>query len=131
LRFSQRNLRLGNLSYVTVDGKPGIISAEPPVDSIVPAQTPVSLLVGVPEPAAAWVMPDVIDRSIDAVRYALEGSGLTIANVRYESYPGIQDGVIIRQYPLGGSPVSSSDPITLVVTRQDEPGLAGQPEPSP
>jgi serine/threonine-protein kinase len=131
LRLSQRNLRLGNLSYVPVDGAPGIVAAEPPVDAIVPAQTPVSLLVGLAAPAAAYVMPDVIDRSIDDVRYALEARGLSVGNIRYEAYPGIPDGVIIRQFPLGGSPVTSRDPITLVVTRQDQPGMLEQATPEP
>lgn len=130
LRFSQRNLRLGHLSYITVDGTPGIIAAEPPVGTIVPGQTPVSLLVGMPASPPAFVMPDLIDRPLDDVRYALEARGLTVSNVRYEAYPGIRDGVIIRQYPLVGSPVSSRDPITLVVTRE-ESGLTDQFEPTP
>jgi eukaryotic-like serine/threonine-protein kinase len=119
LRFSQRNLRLGHLSYVPMDGGAGIVAAEPPVDTIVPGQTAVSLLVAMPPLPPAFVMPDVIDRVVDDVRYALEAKGLTISNVRYEAYPGIADGIIIRQYPLSGSPVSSRDAITLVVARAE------------
>jgi beta-lactam-binding protein with PASTA domain len=128
LRFSQRNLRLGNLSYVPRETA-GIVSADPPVDTVVPGQTAVSLLVGFATPPAAYVMPDLIDRSFEEVRPSLEATGLRVSNVRYEAYPGIQDGVIIRQYPLGGFPVTSRDPITLVVTRQEDQSIIQQPGP--
>jgi len=52
------------------------------------------------------------------MRPILESRGLEVPNVKYESYPGIADGIIIRQFPQQGSPVSSRDPITLVVSRQ-------------
>jgi beta-lactam-binding protein with PASTA domain len=64
-------------------------------------------------------MPDLIDHAIDEVRPFLESRGLTIGTVKFEAYPGIQDGIIIRQFPLRGAPVSSRDPITVVVTRQE------------
>ena len=40
--------------------------------------------------------------------------------MKFEAYPGIADGTIIRQYPLRGAPVSSRDPISVVVSRQEE-----------
>ena len=46
----------------------GIVAADPPNGTVVPAQTPVSLLVGVPPAPASYVMPDLIDRPLDEVR---------------------------------------------------------------
>jgi beta-lactam-binding protein with PASTA domain len=43
--------------------------------------------------------------------------------VKFEGYPGIPDGIIIRQYPLRGAPVSSRDPISVVVSRQEETAI--------
>jgi beta-lactam-binding protein with PASTA domain len=72
-------------------------------------------------------MPDLIDRPLDTVRPALESRGLNVSNVKFESYPGIADGIIIRQFPLRGASVSGRDPITVVVSRQAEGGIIEQP----
>jgi beta-lactam-binding protein with PASTA domain len=75
-------------------------------------------------------MPDLIDQRLDVVRPALEGRGLNVSTVKFEAYPGIADGIIIRQYPLRGAPVSSRDPISVVVSRQEETSImtgAGAP----
>ena len=55
---------------------------------------------------------------------------LTISTVKFESYPGLPDGVIIRQYPLRGAPVSARDAITVVVTRQEQGGIVEQTKPT-
>lgn len=127
LRLGQQNLKLGNLAYADGAGKEGTVAEEPPRDTVVPAQTPVSLLVSGPVPPPAYIMPDLIDQPLDAVRPALERHGLTISTVKFEAYPGIVDGIIIRQFPLRGAPVSAHDPITVVVSKQEEGGIIQQP----
>ncbi len=72
-------------------------------------------------------MPDLIDRPLDSVRASLEARGLNVSTVKYEAYPGIADGIIIRQYPLRGSPVSSRDGISVVVSRQEESAIVESP----
>jgi beta-lactam-binding protein with PASTA domain len=125
LRLGQQNLKLGNLTYV--DHPPqGILSQEPPQGTVVAAQTAVSLLVGVPPAQPQYVMPDLIDHPLDQVRPALEARRLNVSAVKYEAYPGIPDGVIIRQFPLRGAPVSAKDAITVVVSRSDQSGIIQQ-----
>lgn len=124
LRFAQRNLKLGAVSQIEHPEARGVIAADPPAETVVPAETAVSLLVAVPPQPVRWVMPDLIDRHIDRVRRALEGRGVELGNVRYESYPGIGEGTIIRQFPPPGSPLSRGDAVTLVVTRN----RAAEPE---
>jgi beta-lactam-binding protein with PASTA domain len=51
-----------------------------------------------------------------AFRPILDAKGLKVSTVRSQVYPGIADGTIIRQFPLRGSPVSSRDAITVVVS---------------
>jgi beta-lactam-binding protein with PASTA domain len=126
LRLGQQNLKLGNLAYVDSTAQRGIMAEEPPKGTVVAAQTAVSLLVGVPSSPPTYVMPDLIDHPLDTVRPALEGRGLNVSNVKFESYPGIADGIIIRQFPLRGAPVSGHDPITVVVSRQEEGGIIEQ-----
>lgn len=132
LRLSQLNLKVGNMTYVdTPPATRGVLAADPPDGTVVQAQTPVSLLVGVPPMPTAYVMPDLIDQALDQIRPALEAHGLIVSTVKYEAYPGLRDGIIIRQYPLRGAPVSSRDPITVVVTRQEESAIMEQPVPPP
>jgi beta-lactam-binding protein with PASTA domain len=119
LRLAQQNLKPGNLAYVDGQGL-GVLAEDPPKGTVVPAQTPVSLLIGVASAPTTYVMPDLIDQAIDQVRPALEARGLQLGTVKYEAYPGLSDGIIIRQYPLRGAPVSARDAITLVVSRQEE-----------
>ncbi|MGA7617608.1 MAG: PASTA domain-containing protein [Thermoanaerobaculia bacterium] len=124
LRFAQRNLRLADVAYVDLPEANGIIAEDPPRGTTVQEQTAVSLLVGVPVSPPSWVMPDLIDRSFDLVRATFDAHGLTITNVRYERYPGVSDGTVIRQFPLPGSPVNARDAITLVVSRQEQPTIS-------
>lgn len=126
LRLGQQNLKLGTLAYADSALPQGILAEEPPKGTVVAAQTAVSLLVAVPAPPSSFVMPDLIDYPLDTVRPALESRGLTVSNVKFESYPGIADGIIIRQFPLRGASVSGRDPITVVVSRQEEGGIIEQ-----
>src|SRR5207247_1004901 len=116
--------------YVDSTAPPGIISDEPPKKTVVAAQTAVSLLVAAPPSPPSYVMPDLIDHSLDTVRPVLESRGLSVSNVKFESYPGIADGIIIRQFPLRGAPVSGRDPITVVVSKQEEGGIIEGPAPA-
>ena len=69
---------------------------------------------------------------MDCFRYALraiESDQLIfrVGTVKFEAYPGIRDGIIIRQYPLRGAPVTARDPISLVVSKQEETSIIEQP----
>jgi serine/threonine-protein kinase len=130
LRLGQQNLKLATLTYVGSDTK-GILEAEPPKGTVVAPQTAVSLLVGVPPQPAQYVMPDLIDQRLDTVRATLEARGLNVSTVKYEAYPGIADGIIIRQYPLRGAPVSSRDGISVSVSKQEETSIVETPPAAP
>lgn len=130
LRLGQQNLRIGEVGYIESSALKGVVAADPPNGTVVAPQSGVSLLVAVPPAPPSYVMPDLIDHRLEVVRPTLEARGLTVATVKYETYPGIADGIIIRQYPLRGAPVSSRDPISLVVSRQEETQVIGaEPEP--
>ena len=126
LRLGQQNLKLGNLAYVE-NAKLGIVAEDPPEGTVVAGQTGVSLLVGVQAVPPAYVMPDLIDQPFEQVRPAIESHGLKVSAVKYEAYPGIADGIVIRQFPLRGARVSAREAITVVVSRQDQNGIIEQP----
>jgi len=132
LRIGQMNLKVGSMTYVdSPAAQRGVLAADPPAGTVVQAQSPVSFLVGVAPAPPSYVMPDLIDQALDLVRPALEAHGLMVSTVKYEAYPGIRDGIIIRQYPLRGAPVSSRDPITVVVSRQEATAIVEQPPAPP
>lgn len=119
LRFGQRNLAVGNLAYVDSPGKGGVLAMDPPVGTIVAGQTPVSILIGSGNERAVFVMPDLIDQPLETVRQNLTTTGFSVSNVQFEPYPGIRDGIIIRQYPLPGFRVGTGDVISLVVSKEE------------
>jgi serine/threonine-protein kinase len=126
LRLGQQNLKPGSMTYIDAQQQ-GILAADPPKGTVVGAQTAVSLLVGVAPPPPTFVMPDLIDHPLDHVRPYLEAHGLIVSTVKFEAYPGIRDGIIIRQFPLRGAPISARDPITVIVSRQEETAIVEQP----
>ncbi|MGH9456371.1 MAG: PASTA domain-containing protein [Thermoanaerobaculia bacterium] len=119
LEFNRLNLRLGHVANLPVGGRTGVLAADPPQGMVVPGQTRVSILAAVAPEPLRYVMPDLIERELAPTRTALEMRGLRVAQVRFEPYPGLPDGRIIRQYPLAGAPVSARDAIALVVSRQN------------
>ena len=130
LRLGQVNLKLGNTTYAEMNTEQQSIVAEDPAkETVVNAQTPVSLLIAVPPAPRPFVMPDLIDHRLDEVRPYFAAYKLNISTVKFESYPGLPDGVIIRQYPLRGAPVSAREAITVVVTRQEQGGIIEQTTP--
>ena len=126
LRLGQQNLKPGSIAYVDSMSE-GVLAADPPAGTVVAAQTPVSLLVGLGPAPITYIMPDLIDHALDEVRPYLQSHGLIVSTVKFETYPGIRDGIIIRQFPLRGAPVRPHDPITVVVSRQEESAIVEQP----
>lgn len=119
LQLSQANLRVGTVSYFPHRTLLHTVATDPPVGTAVANEARVSLLVALERPKVAFVMPDLVDRKLDAVRYPLEKYGFVISNVKFETYPGLVDGTIIRQYPSPGGMVRSGDAISLVVARRE------------
>lgn len=117
LRFTQQNLSAGVVSYMDLPGMKGVIATSPAAGAVVKNDTPISILVAREDASRVWVMPDLINHAVDDVRPVLENAGLKIATVRWEAYPGIPNGTIIRQFPLPGHPVDARRPITLVASR--------------
>jgi serine/threonine-protein kinase len=76
-----------------------------------------SLLVSRGPGGASYVMPDLIGRDAAAVLAALQAAGLKVADVRYRTYPGVAPGIVLRQTPSAGYPVSPRTALSLDVSR--------------
>jgi eukaryotic-like serine/threonine-protein kinase len=102
-------------------GAPGTVVRQQPLPGTGATHgSPVDLLVSIDDPAETYVMPDLVYRRADAVRAALERHGFRFGSVKYESYEGVEEGVILRHTPLPGHPLRPSDSITLVVAVRDD-----------
>lgn len=89
-----------------------------PGASVAPA-TGVDLLLAMNAPGDRYVMPDLVYRDYELVRPYFERLGFKFGNVKFERYEGVAAGVILRQFPLPGHPVSREDSISLVVATVD------------
>jgi serine/threonine-protein kinase len=76
-----------------------------------------SLLVSRGPGGASYVMPDLIGREAGAVIAALQTAGLKVSDVRYRTYPGVPPGIVLRQSPPAGHPVSSRAALSLDVSK--------------
>ena len=76
-----------------------------------------SLLVSRGGGRGAYVMPDLIGRSADAVMASLLAAGFKVADVRYRSYPGVAPGIILRQLPPAGHRIDPRTPLSIDVSR--------------
>ena len=91
-----------------------VVAQDPPAATLAPG---VSLLVNRAEAAAAYVMPDVI--GVDGVRAAdtLRKQGLRATVVGSQPYPGVPAGTVVHQQPSAGFKVTTSDAVSLEVSR--------------
>lgn len=92
-----------------------VLGSDPgPGEAVAPA-TPVHLLLVMTPQRERFIMPDLVYRNYEQVRPYLEQRGLGFGSVRFERYEGVSAGVILRQFPLPGHPVTRQDAISLVV----------------
>ena len=87
-------------------------------------------LLAMSAPGERYVMPDLVYRNYDQVRPYFERSGFKFGNVKFERYEGVSAGVILRQFPLPGHPLTRDDSVSLVVATADMPEAAPPPEPA-
>ena len=96
-----------------------VIEQDPDPNASVPPATGVDLLLAMAAPGERYVMPDLVYRHYDQVRPTFEARGFKLGSIKFERYEGVAAGVILRQFPLPGHPVSREDAISLVVATAD------------
>ncbi len=114
-------LGLGRTSGVfSATGVPGtVIDQRPRPGAQVGAAEAVELFLCLEGRAETFVMPDLVYRDFDGVRNFFESRGFRFGSVKFESYEGISPGVVLRQFPPPGHPLSRQDVISLVVATPD------------
>ncbi|HEV7518159.1 MAG TPA: PASTA domain-containing protein [Thermoanaerobaculia bacterium] len=100
-----------------------VVAQDPDPGAAVPPASPVDVLLAQPTPGDRYIMPDLVYQQYDRVRTFFEREKFRLGSVKFERYEGVAAGVILRQFPLPGHPVSHNDPVSLVVaTAEDIPG---------
>ena len=115
-------LALGRRGNVFNDhGTPGtVIFQNPPAGTEVDRSTEVDVLVSIDNPTQVYVMPDLVYRRDIDVRQFFRERGFRLGSIKYEPYEGVEEGVILRQYPQAGHPLRRDEPISLVVAANVE-----------
>lgn len=116
--LSSSGLTLGRvLGVYTAAGQQPltVLAQDPDPGSSVPPASQADLLLVKEVQEERWIMPDLVYRNYEDVRPAFELRGFRLGSVKFESYEGVAEGVILRQYPLPGHPVSKRDLISLTV----------------
>jgi serine/threonine-protein kinase len=103
-----------------IDGQAGpdqVIATGPPVDAEIPPAAAVDLLVNSTPRHQLWVMPSLLSRNLATIKRFCIDNGLRLGQVHEVVYPGLAGGMVLRQYPPAGSPLSRSDIISVWVSR--------------
>ncbi|HWM93512.1 MAG TPA: PASTA domain-containing protein [Thermoanaerobaculia bacterium] len=121
--LSGSGLTVGRLlgAFSTTASTGSVLTSDPGTGANIPPSTPVHVLLALNLPAERYVMPDLVYRDYESVRPLFEQRGFTFGNVKYERYEGVAAGVILRQYPLPGHPLTKQDNISLVVATAETP----------
>lgn len=109
------------LGIYSPNGQPGtVVDQSPKPGARAGAAGRVDLFLSSGDPSTVFVMPDLVYRDYEQVRRFFERRGFRLGSVKFESYEGIGAGVVLRQFPLAGHPVSRREVISLVVASGDD-----------
>ena len=93
-----------------------VVSQSIPTGARVPSESEVDILVSRGSRTKSYIMPDVIGRGVEEVEEFFDNWGLKIAERKKISYPGLQSGIIIGQYPSSGFQINIKSRIRIEVS---------------
>lgn len=129
--LSGRGLALGQIlgAFGKETSNPGtVLVQDPDPQASIAPSTPVDLLLVMAVPRERYIMPDLVYSDYDLVRARFERAGFRFGNVKFERYEGVAAGVILRQFPLPGHPLTKEDAVSLSVASPDVLLPPGSPE---
>ncbi|MES1242843.1 MAG: PASTA domain-containing protein [Acidobacteriota bacterium] len=117
-------------AYSTTLATGSVVTTDPSPGSTIPPSTPVNVLVALSVANERYLMPDLVYHDYEGIRPYFEQHGFRFGSVKYERYEGVAAGVILRQFPLPGHPLTRQDDISLVVATAETPTDSATPPPS-
>lgn len=117
--LEQTGLKKGKISQVHTSkyaaGK--IITQQPQASEEIGRNSRISLLISQGEREKRYLMPDLIGKQADSVIVKLKEMEFRVENMRYSYYPGLESGLIIKQFPPQGFRIQKRNLITLEVSK--------------
>ena len=115
-RLEEDALRLRGISEIRSGRYPSdtVVAQEPPPRG---SAATVSVLVNRGERGATYVMPDLIGVYGADAAEVLRARGFRVSVVGDHPYPGIEPGVVLRQFPKTGFQIAHGEAISLEVSR--------------
>jgi eukaryotic-like serine/threonine-protein kinase len=107
------------ISYIDSEETPVdvIIGQSYPSGSQIPRGTEIDILVSRGGKENSYIMPDLIGKKENDVLSSFERLGLKVAPPSRVSYPGVEPGIVVKQYPLSGYPINTKARISIEVSR--------------
>lgn len=117
--LKEAGLRRGRISQVYTSqyaaGK--IIAQHPHALEEMGRNTAISFLVSQGEREKKYLMPDLIGRRASRVIVQLKEMDFRVGDLRYSYYPGLEAGLIIKQFPPQGFRIQKRNLITMEVSK--------------
>ena len=99
----------------SADYKPGVVIAQDPPSR--ERADAVNLLVNRSDGTVSYVVPDLIGTLGIRAADVLRGLGFRVAVAGEVAYPGLPQGIVVRQTPQAGYQIAATEPITLEVSK--------------
>lgn len=117
-RLVENNLKKRYIAYMNAADVPvdAVISQSIPAGSRANSGAEVDLLVSRGPGEVSYIMPDIIGKKSVDVQTYFESLGLKISKISKVSYPGLEPGVVIKQYPLSGYRINDKARISIEVS---------------
>ena len=115
-RLEEDALGLAGISEIRSSRYPSdaVVAQEPPP---LGSSSTVSVLINRGERGATYVMPDLIGVTGASAADILRGRGFRVTVVGEHPYPGVEAGIVLRQFPLAGFQIAFGEAISLEVSR--------------
>ena len=119
ITLEQAGVSVGRVLEVTNAAEEGTILLQRPPAGETDRLTEegAALLVSLGPGRRDYVMPDLIGRRATEVITRLREAGLSVTDVNYRSYPGVEPGIVLRQSPASGYRVTPRGAVSIEVSR--------------
>lgn len=119
--LSENNLRKRYVSYMDAEDVPVdfVIAQSYPPGARVPTGTEIDILLSRGTKEKSYIMPDVIGKYASDVKIYFEMRSLKVLENQVY-YPGLEPGLVVKQYPLSGYPINVKARISIGVSIDKE-----------
>jgi beta-lactam-binding protein with PASTA domain len=119
--LSENKLRKRLVSYMDAEDVPVdfVIAQSYPPGARVPNGTEIDILLSRGGKEKSYMMPDVIGQYVSSVKAYFKSLGLNVLE-NPVLYPGLEPGLVVKQYPLSGYPINTKARISVGVSANKE-----------